>query len=264
MKITPVEMMIIAASREIANGQVLMVGTQWPIIVTTFAKKTHAPDVVIVYEGGIVTDMLPSRIPLLSVDPGLMSNASLCGDSLDTLGMILHSGRVDLGFLSSASVDRYGNINTTCFGDYANPNFRLGGSGGACDFACLAKKLVVVLEHDRRRFPEKVDYITSPGYLDGFDARQRAGLRMDTGPRAVYTTLGRFKFDETGEMYLDGSYYGVKVEQILENMGWDLKVTKEVEEIEPPSKEVLRILREEVDPAGMYLRGEKERWKGYF
>jgi len=250
---TPIEMMIIAASREITNGQTLMIGTQWPVVVTMFAKRTHAPEITIAFEGGIIYDDFPSRIPFLSADPCLVNGAALCGDSLDTLGMVLHGGRVDLAFLSAANVDRYGNINTTCFGDYIRPKYRLGGSGGACDFACLAPRLIVLLEHDKKRFPERVDYITSPGYIDGCDSRQRAGLRPGTGPYAVYTTLGRFKFDSIGEMYLDAYYPGVTVEQVRENMVWELKVSEKVKEMDPPSEENLKILRKEVDPFKMYM-----------
>lgn len=250
---TPVEMMITAASREIANGQTLMIGTQWPVAVTMLAKRTHAPDIRIAFEGGIIYDLLPSRIPFMSADPCLMTEAVLCGDSLDTLGMVLHAGRVDLAFLAAANVDRYGNINTTCFGDYSRPKYRLGGSGGACDFACLASRLIILLEHDKKRFPERVDYVTSPGFLNGSGARQSSGLRPATGPWAVYTTLGRLRFDVAGEMYLDACYPGVTVDQVKENMNWNLKVSKEVKEVEPPTEEELRILRDEVDPLKMYL-----------
>lgn len=257
---TPVEMMIVAAARELSNGQVLMTGTQWPVIVAVFAKRTHAPDLVFAFEGGIICDSLPSRTPLTSADPCLISSSILCGDTMDTLGMMLHANRVDVALLPAASVDRYGNINTTCFGDYAKPEFRLGGSGGACDFACLAPKVMIILEHDQRRFPEKVNYLTSPGYIDGGSGRQKAGLRPDTGPWAVFTTLGRFKFDrDSGEMYLDGYYRGVNVNQIKENMGWEIKISKSVREIEPPTEEDLRILREEIDPRKMYLENARAR-----
>lgn len=250
---TPVEMMIIAAAREIENSQTLMIGTQWPVVVAMLAKRTHAPDVRICFEGGIVYDSFPSRVPFLSADPCLMNGATLCGDSLDTLGMLLHGGRVDLAFLAAANVDRYGNINTTCFGDYDQPKYRLGGSGGACDFACLAPRLIILLEHDKKRFPERVDYVTSPGYLDGAGSRQSAGLRPATGPAAVYTTLGCFKFDATGEMFLDACYPGVTVAQVKENVNWDLQVSPDVQELAPPTGEVLKILREEIDPLKMYL-----------
>lgn len=253
---TPIEMMIIAASREIVNNQTLMVGTQWPVVVTMFAKRNHAPDIKVVFEGGIICDAFPSRIPFLTADPCLVAASVLCGDSLDTLGMVLHAGRVDLALLTAAHVDRYGNINTTCFGDYSRPNYRLGGSGGACDFACLAHKLIILLEHDKKRFPERVDYITSPGYLNGSGSRQKAGLRSGTGPWAVYSTLGRFKFDH-GEMSLDAYYPGVTIKQIKEHMNWDLQVSENVKEEKPPTEEELRILREETDPLKMYLENAR-------
>ena len=257
---TPIEMMIIAGSREIEDGQILIVGTQWPIIATILAKRTHAPDAIICYEGGVVLESIPDRIPLFTGDPCIASNSVLLNDSLDTLGMVLHAGYPDIAFLPAANVDKYGNINTTCFGEYSRPKYRLGGSGGACDFGSLAKRVITMLEHERQRFPEKVDYITTPGYLEGSNSRQEAGLRVGTGPDAVITTLGVFKFDqETKEMYLDTYYSRGTIEEIKEGFQWDIKVSKKVKVAPPPTEEEIQILREEIDPFGMYLKNNKAK-----
>ena len=142
---SPVEMMIVAASRLIVDGMTLMVGTQWPILVVLLAKKTHAPRTSICFEGGAILTDIPQRIPLFTADPVIGCCTSLMGDSLDTLGAVLHAGLPDLAFISGANVDRFGNVNTTCLGDYFKPRQRFGGSGGAGDFGSLAKRLVVVL-----------------------------------------------------------------------------------------------------------------------
>jgi len=257
---TPIEMMIVAGSREIEDGQVLMVGTQWPIITTMFAKKTHAPDITICYEGGVVLDSIPDRIPLFTGDPCIASHSVFLNDSLDTLGMILHAGYPDIVFLPAANVDKYGNVNTTCFGDYSKPKYRLGGSGGACDFGCLGKRVITMLEHEKLRFPESVDFITTPGYLKGSDSREKAGLPSGTGPSAVITTLGIFRFDrDTKEMYLDASYPGVSTEEVKEGFQWNIKVSDNLKVVDPPTQEDIRVLREEIDPFGMYLKGNKAK-----
>ena len=253
-KVTPIEQMIVSAARLITDGSVLMVGTQWPIIVSLLAKSLHAPSVTICYEGGVILAKVPDRIPLFTADPVVNSSSALLGSSFDTLGMILHGGRADMALLSAASVDRYGNINTTCIGDYRSPKIRFGGSGGACDFGSLAPKTVIILEHDRRRFPEQVDFITTPGYLRGKDDRMRAGLRPDTGPYAVVTTLGLFHFDEQREMVLKAHNPDVSIQEVKAGVQWDLKIDKDVRPLDPPSEKELRVLREQVDPEGMYLR----------
>ena len=190
----------------------------------------------------------------------MASNSVMLNDSLDTLGMILHAGYPDIAFLPAANVDKYGNINTTCFGDYSKPKFRLGGSGGACDFGALAKKVIIMLEHERQRFPEKVDFITTPGYLEGADSRQNAGLKPGTGPEAVITTLGVFKFDEdTKEMYLDTYFPEGSVEEVKKGFQWDIKISKNLKVASPPTEEEIRILREELDPYGMYLKNNKAK-----
>ncbi len=254
---SPVEQMIVSAARLIEDHAVLMVGTQWPIIATLLAKNLHAPDITICYEGGVVLGRTPDRIPLFTGDPVTNACSVLMGDSFDTLGMVLHAGRADMGFLSAASVDRYGNINTTCIGEYGSPEIRFGGSGGACDFGSLAPRTVIILEHDKRRFPEMVDFITTPGYLHGKESRLAVGLKPGTGPYAVVTTLGLFHFDEQGEMVLAGYNPSASVQEVRENVQWNLKVDNQVKPLEPPDERELQVLRHRLDPAGMYLRNAR-------
>jgi glutaconate CoA-transferase subunit B len=233
------------------------VGTQWPIVASLLAKGIHAPGVTICFEGGIVLGRLPDRVPLFTADPVLNACSLSMGSSFDTLGMVLHAGRADMGMISAASVDRYGNINTTCIGDYESPRIRLGGSGGACDFGSLARRTVIVLEHDKRRFPPQVDFITTPGYLSGRAVRSSAGLKPDTGPHAVVTTLGLFQFNEEGEMVLKAHHPQVSVEEIRDNVQWDLKVDETVGPLDPPTRLELETLRNRIDPQGMYLNNAR-------
>ncbi len=251
---TPIEQMIVTAARLIRNGSVLMVGTQWPILAALLAKSLWAPDCAICFEGGVVLESLPERTPLYTADPVINSCSVLMGNSLETLGMILHAGRADMGLLSAASVDRYGNINTTCIGEYHSPRVRFGGSGGASDFGSLATKTVIILEHDKRRFPERVDFITTPGYLTGKKSRLEAGLKPGTGPFAVVTTLGLFHFDEEGEMMLAAYQPLSSINEVKKNVQWDLKVADPIGPLEPATELELKTLRSRIDPQGMFLR----------
>ncbi len=254
---TPIEWMIIQASRQIRDGEVLLVGTQWPIVVSLLARKTHAATAVICFEGGVVLEGMPARIPLWTADPVVGSSSVFQGDSIDILGAVLHAGRADRALLTAASIDRFGNINTTCTGSYLSPELRFGGSGGACDFACLAKKTMIIVEHDKQRFPPQVDFITSPGFVRGGSSRYETGLRQGTGPSCVVTTLGMFTFDEQGEMVLSGTRAGISPEYIAQQVQWQLKVASCCDALPEPSLEELRVLREIVDPKGMYTRNRK-------
>ncbi len=250
---TLIEQMIVSAARLIKDDQVLMVGTQWPIIASLLAKSLYAPDITICFEGGAMLGRLPDRIPFFTGDPISNTCSVLMGSTFDTMGAVLHAGRADMALLSAASVDRYGNVNTTCIGDYSSPKMRFGGSGGACDFASLAPRTVIIMEHDKRRFPERVDFITTPGYLSGKNSRTEAGLRPGTGPYAVVTTLGLFNFDKQGEMVLAGYNPMSSVEEVSQNVQWDLKVAADIKSLEPPNEQELQALRNRIDPYGMYL-----------
>jgi len=254
MDFTRREMMVIAAAREIKDGETVITGTYWPILASLLAKKLHAPHSVLVFEGGIICNWAPTRTPLIAHDPAMLSCSVLCGDLFDTLGSVVHGGWADVGVLSASSVDKYGNINTTCIGDYLKPEVRLPGSGGASDIGASAKRLVIILEQTRGRFPEKVDFITTPGFLHGSNSRERAGLRHG-GPCAVVTDLGVFRFSPVSkEMYLHSYHPGVHIEEIKANVGWQLKISPRLNETAPPTTQEIKVLREEIDPAGMYLR----------
>jgi len=161
-----------------------------------------------------------------------------------------------VGFLGGAQIDKYGNINSTVIGDYEQPKVRLPGSGGGCDIAALAKRVILIAPHEKRRFVEKVDFVTSPGYLDHPAARDE--LNLTGGPSAVVTTMGVLRFDDASkEMYLDSHHPGVSVEQIKENTGWTLKVSPSVKETEPPTEDQVAMLREKIDPEGYYLKREQ-------
>jgi len=255
MQISNIERMIITAGREIIDGEIVFTGTYWPLIASLFAKSYHARSATLVLEGGYICDKIPPRVPLLAADCCLASAASFVGDSFNTLGMVLQAGWADVTLLSAANVDRFGNVNTTCIGSYSKPKVRMAGTGGGCDLACLAKKLVIVLEQDRLRFPEKVDFVTSPGYLEGGASRIESGLMPDTGPFKVVTTMGIFGFDpENREIILEGFHENLSIEDMKKSVQWPLKISKDVKEIVPPSQEEISVVRNQVDPTGMFLR----------
>ncbi|MFH1149218.1 MAG: CoA-transferase [Actinomycetota bacterium] len=245
------ELMACCGAREISDGDVVIVGTGFPAMSANIARHTHAPNAVMMQESGVL-DAQPKR-PALSVgDPCLNPGAAMVGGLIDVMGMFLQGGWVDVGFLSGSQVDRYGNINTTVIGDYDAPTSRLPGSGGANPIGALAKKVLIIALHDRRRLAEKVDFMTTPGYMDGPGARERWGLPVGTGPRAIITNKAVLRFDEeTKEAYLATYHPGHTVEEIVENTPWDLKVSPDVRATEPPSTEELRVIREVLDPTRM-------------
>ncbi|HHY37973.1 MAG TPA: CoA-transferase subunit beta [Clostridia bacterium] len=247
---SPGEMMVVSAARLLEDGDRVLVGIGLPNLAANLAKRLHAPNLVLFYEAGVV-DAAPARLPLSIGDPCLVTGAVSVCSMFDLFYLYLQRGLVDVGFLGAAQVDRYGNINSTVIGEYERPKVRLGGSGGACDIALSCRKTLILLPHAKRRFPEKVDFITSPGYLGGRSEREALGFRG--GPEAVVTDLGLLKFDENGEMFLYALNPKATVEQILENTGWNLKVADDVKVLDPPTDEELRILREELDPNRVYL-----------
>ncbi len=250
-----VEVMTVAASKEIKDYQRVFVGVGLPVLAAALAKKTHAPHALLCTEHGLI-DFSPARFPPLSVvDPGMIPGAGMLTTMFECLGVALQGGWIDLGFLGAAQIDKHGNLNSTVIGDYYAPKVRLVGSGGANDIASHAKRFVVIMRgHDRRKFVEKLDYITSPGYLDGDGGREKNGLRTG-GPSAVISDLGIFRFDESKEMYLDSHHPGVSIEKVRENTSWNLKISPNVKETSHPTKQEIEILRR-IDPLGIYLRSK--------
>jgi glutaconate CoA-transferase subunit B len=206
-----------------------------------------------IYEAGVIGAQ-PARLPLSIGDPTLVSGALAVCSMYDIFAFYLQRGNVDVGFLGGAQIDRFGNINATVIGQYEQPKVRLPGSGGSMEIAAWANRCYVLTPHQKRRFPEKVDFRTSAGFLGGRTEREAAGL-PGAGPQAVVTDLGILEPDETGELILTALHSGATFEQAAANTGWALRAAPTLRATEPPSTEALRILREELDPQGIYLKG---------
>ncbi len=246
--------MIVNAARLLQNDDVVFVGVGQPNLACNLAKRTHAPNLVMIYEAGVI-GAEPARLPLSIGDPTLVSGALSVVSMYDIFANYLQRGNVDVGFLGGAQIDRYGNINATVIGaDYAHPKVRLPGSGGAQEIAAWANRCYVMTPHQKRRFPEKVDFLTSAGYLDGKGGRAKAGLR-GKGPVAVVTDIGMLEPDGNGEMMLTALHPGKTAQEAIDNTGWPLKVAASVRTTEPVTESELRILRQELDPNGIYLKG---------
>lgn len=247
------ELMCINAARLLRDGDVVFVGVGLPNLACNLARYTHAPNLQMIYEAGVI-GARPTRLPLSIGDPTLVSGAaSVCG-MFDIFSLYLQRGNVDVGFLGGAQIDRFGNINATVIGDYQHPKTRLPGSGGSQEMAGWANRCFVMTPHQKRRFPEKVDFITSAGFLSGKAERQAAGVRGG-GPLLIVTNLGIMEPDESGEMILTALHPGCTIDQVRENTGWAIRVAEKVRVTEPVKESELRILREELDPTGIYLKG---------
>lgn len=244
--------MIARAARELRGEDTVLVGIGVPNLACNLAKRTHAPELQMVYESGTV-DSNPSKLPLSIGDPILASDARSVVPMADGFGRYLQAGRIDVGFLGGAQIDRHGNINSTVIGDYDDPDVRLPGSGGACEIASNAHRTIVITPHDRRRFPETVDFVTSPGYVGGRETRRELGLRG--GPEAVVTDKAVMRFDDEGEMYVETVHPGSSREAVRDATGWDLQFAADVGETRPPSTETVELIRDELDPDGVYTGG---------
>ena len=250
------EMMIVAAARELAGQRVCFVGVGLPNIAVNLAKRTVSPDLELVYEAGVF-GAEPARLPLSIGDPTIVTGATAVTSMLELFGYYLQRGLVDVGFLGAAQIDRYGNINTTVIGDYAHPKTRLPGSGGACEIAINARQVFVIMRQSARSFVERIDFRTSPGNLGG--AENAARIRREqgwlgSGPSVVVTDLGIYHFDEAGEMRLDSLHPGATLDEVRATMGWEPKVAGDLATTPEPTPEELRLIREELDPEGMYTK----------
>ncbi len=250
---TSSELLTVNAARLLRDGDVVFVGVGLPNLACNLARHTHAPNLVMIYEAGVIGAQ-PSRLPLSIGDPTLVSGATAVCSMYDIFTLYLQRGNVDVGFLGGAQIDRFGNINATIIGDdYEHPKVRLPGSGGAELIAAWANRCYIITQHQKRRFPERVDFITSAGFLRGRAQRKAAGVRGG-GPQAVVTDIGIMTPDDNGELTLTALHPGRTVEEARANTGWDLKVAPDIRITEPPDTETLRILREELDPQGIYLK----------
>ena len=250
------EMMIVAAARELAGQRVCFVGVGLPNIAVNLAKRTVAPDLELVYEAGVF-GARPARLPLSIGDPTIVTGATAVMSMLELFGYYLQRGLIDVGFLGAAQVDRFGNINTTVIGPYDHPTTRLPGSGGACEIAINARQVFVIMRQSRRSFVETIDFRTSPGNLGGAEEAERIrreGGWLGRGPTVVVTDLGIYHFDDQGEMRLDSLHPGATVEAVRDSIGWEVRVAADLAETPVPTTEELRLIREELDPGGVYTR----------
>lgn len=241
MTYTLSELMVAAAAREIRDEEVVFVGMRLPLIAFVVAKKTHAPRAIGLFENGVIRDTPASELIYTMADPPNLLGAIQCLDMIGVMSL-LQSGRVHLGFLGAGEVDRFGNLNST---EVCGPHgkVRLPGSGGACDIASLAHRFVVLMEHSKRRLPERVSFLTSPGNGEGAGWRKKVGLPRG-GPSAAITTKGILRFGEDGEAYLASVHPGVGVDDVVGSTGWSLRVAENVVETQEPSVEELRAIRE--------------------
>ncbi|UCD99060.1 MAG: CoA-transferase subunit beta [Chloroflexota bacterium] len=249
---TSAELMTINAARLLRDGDVVFVGVGLPNLACNLARRTHAPQLVMIYEAGVIGAQ-PARLPLSIGDPTLVSGALSVCSMYDIFSFYLQRGNIDVGFLGGAQIDRFGNINATVIGDYQQPKVRLPGSGGSMEIAAWANRCYIMTPHQKRRFPEQVDFRTSAGFLGGLAQRKAANL-PGQGPLAVVTNLGLLEPDENGELILTALHPDIDVEQVRENTGWTLKVAHQLEFTQPPTREELNILREDLDPDGIYLK----------
>jgi glutaconate CoA-transferase, subunit B len=246
------EILTINAARLLRDGDVVFVGVGLPNLACNLARRTHAPNLVMIYEAGVIGAQ-PARLPLSIGDPTLVSGSLAVCSMYDIFAFYLQRGNVDVGFLGGAQIDRYGNINATTIGDYNHPKVRLPGSGGSMEIAAWANRCYILTPHQKRRFPERVDFRTSAGFLGGRAEREALGLRGG-GPQAVVTDLGILEPDENGELVLAALHPGVTFEQARQNTGWDLKSVPDMRYTDHLKEEELRILHEELDPQGIYLK----------
>jgi glutaconate CoA-transferase, subunit B len=248
------EMMASVAARELTDGDVVFVGIGLPNLACNLARATHAPNLVLIYESGAV-GATPSRLPVSIGDPALVTGSLMVCGMADVFQCFLQNGRIEVGFLGGAQVDRWGNINTTVIGDYAHPTVRLPGSGGATEIAAHARRTLIVAKLGARTFPEQVDFVTSPGHR--YRGTPRSEFRMPgQGPVTVITDKGVLEADrKSGELVLAALYPGVSAAEVRAGVGWPLAARTTLREIAPPSARELQLLREVLDPNRLYLKG---------
>ena len=252
MEFTPSELMAVSGARELEDHHVVAVGIGLPMVATFLAKKSHAPNMTILFELGVI-DPEPIHTGVGLADPRVWYRAKVLSGFIDILGTVLHRGRVDVGFLGGLEADRFGNLNTTLVGDPKGKFRHMIGSGGANDIASCAKKTVLIMRQEEGKFRETISFITSPGYLDGGDSRAKAGLSSG-GPSRVITDKAIFGFHpETKQMMLLSIHPGNTLEDVLSTLGFRPFIPQEVSATEPPTAEQLRLIREVIDPGRMYM-----------
>src|SRR5712692_1497963 len=254
---TPQELMVVCAARQIQDGEHVFVGMRLPLIAFALAKRTHAPNCMGLFETGILRDTPSAELLYTMGDAPNITGALWATGTIKVIGLMA-AGEVQLGFIGGAEIDRYGNLNTTAIGHWEKPAVRLPASGGAADIASLSQRLAIIMQHDRHRLRERVDFVTSPGYgypneqgPAGTAWRKRVGLPRG-GPAALITTLGVFTFDpENGEALLLSYHPGTTIEKVQEQTGWKLRLAVDCVETVPPGAQELKVIRE-YDPNGVW------------
>lgn len=250
------EMQAVTIGKVIEDGQVVIVGTGLPLIGAALAKRIFAPNCNLIVESGLM-DCAPIEVPRSVGDNRLMAHCAVQWPNVRFIGYETcewqhNKGRL-IAFIGGAQINPYGDVNSTCIGDYHNPKTRFTGSGGANGIATYSNT-VIMMQHEKRRFIDKIDYITSPGWMGAADGRQKAGLPFNVGPQAVVTDRGVMKFDEkTKRMYLAGYYETSSIEEIIENTGFEIDVSR-AEKIAPPTPDIIRMIREEIDPGEAFIK----------
>ena len=253
MTYTPAELMAAVAARELLDGEVVFVGIGLPNLACNLARATHAPNLVLVYESGAV-GAIPERLPVSIGDPSLVTGSLMVCGMADVFQSFLQNGRIEVGFLGGAQVDRFGNINTTVVGAYGHPDVRLPGSGGAAEIAIHARRTVIISRLSRRAFPESVDFVTSPGHRVRGRTRRELGM-PGAGPVKVITDKAVLEADaDSGELVLAALYPGVSVEEVRAGVGWPLASRPTLAHVDAPSEVELHLLREVLDPHRLYLK----------
>lgn len=247
------EIMVTRAAKELKNREVVFVGIGLPNLACNLARRLQAPDLTLIYESGAV-GAVPSRLPISIGDPCLVTDSISVCSMVEVFYYYLQGGLIDVGFLGGAQVDRYGNINTTVIGPYNKPKVRLPGSGGACEISIHARKIILVLKQTQKNFPETIDFITTPGFINSDNPRKRLGI-PGGGPSLIITDLGVYGFTEdTNEMILKEVHPRVSLDSVKKTLSWDVKIDDSLQTTEPPTDDELKIIREDLDPDKIYLR----------
>lgn len=250
LEYTPFELMAVAGARELKDGEIVGVGLGLPMIASFLAKRTHAPNLTVLFELGVI-DPEPVHTGVGLADPRVWYRAKVLSSFVDMLGMVLHKGLVDVGFLGGLETDAYGNLNTTLVGDPKGKFRHFTGSGGGNDIASCARRTIIIIRHEARKLNEAVCFLTSPGYLRGGGEREAAGL--SGGPSRVITDKAIFDFDpKSKRMRLVSIHPGTTHEEVLANMNFQPVLPDHLPITEPPTAEQIRLIREEIDPEGMY------------
>jgi glutaconate CoA-transferase subunit B len=250
LRYTATELLAVLSARELRNGQVIFAGVGTPLLAASLAMRVDCPDLTVLFEGGVIgATVEPGKMPPSTNDQRCAKRSNMVLGSSEVM-LLMQRGYVDLGFLGGAQIDMFGNLNSSFIGDCANPKIRLPGSGGANDIASLTS-FIVSIRHERRRFVSKVDFITTPGYVDGGTSRYDSGL-LRGGCHRVITDLGVFGFDgTTRQMKILAINPGSSLEEIRDNTGFDLLVADHIETTSPVTEKELTLLRE-LDPLRIF------------